>query len=71
MSINRDEIIRHDCPQCRGQGYKVEQATGAEAPCDNCEGSGMIELTLPYRHDLGARLPEEIKEEFRSRNLIP
>jgi len=68
MSINRDEIIRHDCPQCHGQGYKVKQ-TGEE-PCDNCEGSGMIELTLPYRHDQGARLPDEIKEEFRSRGLI-
>lgn len=59
--IDRTEILRRDCPTCRGNGF-VTKPTGEES-CAPCNGSGMIEKEVPYKFDTnGRRTPEELAD---------
>ena len=49
MSIDRKLVLRNDCPDCGGKGYKNGQA--GEELCDRCEGVGMLEKWVPYQVD--------------------
>ena len=61
--LDRKQILRRDCPTCKGNGY-VNTGTG-ETPCEPCGGSGMLEKEVPYRFDTeGKRTPEEEAEEW-------
>lgn len=56
---DRKEILRRDCPTCKGNGYVV--AGGSETACSECGGAGLLEKEVDYKHD-GPRTPEELAE---------
>jgi RecJ-like exonuclease len=61
--VDRTQILRRDCPSCQGKGYVVG-STG-EAPCEACQGVGLLEKEVPYKFDtLGKRTQEEEAAEW-------
>ncbi|MES2224973.1 MAG: hypothetical protein V4478_03225 [Patescibacteria group bacterium] len=58
--LERTEILRKPCPQCKGHGYVTGQ-NGVESFCEYCMGSGTLEKEVPYKFD-GERSAEEVKE---------
>lgn len=62
--LDREEILRRDCPRCKGNGY-ITLPSGAQDSCPDCEGSGLIEKTVPYNFEndrKGKRPDEELAE---------
>lgn len=57
--IDRTEILRRDCPTCKGKGY-VSQS-GGESSCEPCGGAGLLEKEVPFKFD-GSRSLEEVAE---------
>lgn len=61
--LNRQQIIRIDCPTCRGNGFFMKD--GAETFCELCDGTGSKEKAIPFKFETNGRLTqEEIKQEF-------
>lgn len=46
-SLERNQILRLDCPTCNGNGYIVKDRM--QRPCPYCGGVGMREAEVPYR----------------------
>lgn len=59
--IDRQEILRIDCPTCFGNGYTGQGPS--ETMCNACGGSGMLERSVPFKFD-GKRSKEEIATAF-------
>jgi DnaJ-class molecular chaperone len=61
--LDRKQTLRRDCGTCNGRGYKNSAA--GEEMCDQCGGSGMLELEVPYKFDTdGKRTLEEEAQEW-------
>lgn len=61
--IDRTQILRIDCPLCKGHGY-VRGALG-EAPCDRCEARGVLENEVPFKFETNGRhTREEVADAF-------
>lgn len=62
--IERKQILRRDCPGCRGNGY-VTISGGEERTCERCGGAGVLELEVDYKFDThGKRTREEEAEAW-------
>lgn len=57
--LDRTEVIRRDCPDCHGNGYK--NVGGVESLCGMCGGAGVLEKEVPFKFD-GKRSREETAE---------
>ena len=59
---NRTEILRRDCPHCKGKGYTNGPAGEELCPeGTGCGGVGMLEREVAFKFD-GPRSPEELEE---------
>lgn len=61
--LDRTEILRRDCPDCRGNGFIVKN--GAQEVCGTCGGSGLLEKEVPYDFEndrKGRRPADELAE---------
>lgn len=61
--LDRTEILRKQCPDCKSKGYVIGQG-GAETICATCGGGGSLEKEVPYKFD-GERSQEELDEIFK------
>lgn len=59
--IDRKEILRRDCPECKTKCFII--VNGEEQVCTLCSGYGVIEKEVPYKFD-GPRDTEEIDAIF-------
>lgn len=63
--IERTQVLRIDCNDCRGNGYKRDAKTNVESPCDKCEGRGQLEKEVNFKFETGGKWsPEDLAEVF-------
>lgn len=68
--VDRTQVLRIDCPQCKGKGYKG--TSGAETPCNGpseeagatgCGGSGVLEREVGFKFETQGKWSVEEKAE--------
>lgn len=61
--LDRTQIIRIDCPTCKGNGYTTK--AGQQEACEVCGGTGLREKEVEYKFDThGHHTREELAEAF-------
>lgn len=62
--IDRTQIVRIDCPECRGNGYTRKKGGVEEEMCVKCEGAGTLEKEIPYKFESNGRVSLEEKADI-------
>ncbi len=62
--LDRTQVVRIDCPECKGNGYVREKGGTTESMCMKCEGAGTLEKEIPYKFETNGRISSDEKAEI-------